>query len=293
MASQADYMEKIHLRQNYRNIWHTDLTGTIAASPPYCCFSLFCAPYASYLLRKRALYDDMSRYTCCGGYMPCSGKCGEKRCPEVCLCTEVFCCFANSVASTRFMLQDEFNIQTTECDNCIIAFTLCLSQLACICSIIACLLGSEELREASDLLTCLSNLVYCSVCACMQSSRHNTSLSWIKEMASLDLNHHPWLRLSHSKCPVSFSLFRPLLVDILLLRYMDNHLGTYPLLLFKATPRHGHHHQPLTWLKATSPLLHFKAIHNPVILRIRLRANTSDLFHIVSQICKLKFAYSE
>ncbi|XP_008458185.2 uncharacterized protein LOC103497697 isoform X2 [Cucumis melo] len=169
MASQADYMEKIHLRQNYRNIWHTDLTGTIAASPPYCCFSLFCAPYASYLLRKRALYDDMSRYTCCGGYMPCSGKCGEKRCPEVCLCTEVFCCFANSVASTRFMLQDEFNIQTTECDNCIIAFTLCLSQLACICSIIACLLGSEELREASDLLTCLSNLVYCSVCACMQT----------------------------------------------------------------------------------------------------------------------------
>ncbi|KAG7025990.1 hypothetical protein SDJN02_12488, partial [Cucurbita argyrosperma subsp. argyrosperma] len=127
------------------------------------------APCASYLLRKRALYDDMSRYKCCGGYMPCSGKCGEGHCPEACLCTEVFCCFANSVASTRFMLQDEFNIQTTECDNCIIGFMLCLSQLACICSIIACLLGSEELQEASDIVTCLSNLVYCSVCACMQT----------------------------------------------------------------------------------------------------------------------------
>jgi hypothetical protein len=33
----------------------------------------------------------------------------------------VFCCFGNSVASTRFLLQDEFNIQTTQCDNCTIA----------------------------------------------------------------------------------------------------------------------------------------------------------------------------
>ncbi|XP_038982904.1 thioredoxin domain-containing protein PLP3A-like [Phoenix dactylifera] len=32
----------------------------------------------------------------------------------------VFLCFGNSVASTRFLLQDEFNIQTTQCDNCII-----------------------------------------------------------------------------------------------------------------------------------------------------------------------------
>jgi hypothetical protein len=35
----------------------------------------------------------------------------------------VFCCFGNSVASTRFLLQDEFNIQTTQCDNCIIVRT--------------------------------------------------------------------------------------------------------------------------------------------------------------------------
>lgn len=29
------------------------------------------------------------RYTCCGGYMPCSGRCGESKCPTFCLCTEV------------------------------------------------------------------------------------------------------------------------------------------------------------------------------------------------------------
>jgi hypothetical protein len=121
MAGQSEAMiEKMQLRQGYRNVWHTDLTNAVAADLPWCCLSLWCGPCVSYMLRRRALYNDMSRYVCCAGYMPCSGKCGESQCPEVCLATEVFCCFGNSVASTRFLLQDEFNIQTTQCDNCII-----------------------------------------------------------------------------------------------------------------------------------------------------------------------------
>jgi hypothetical protein len=47
--------------------------------------------------------------------------------------SQVFLCFGNSVASTRFMLQDEFNIQTTRCDNCIIVCScssLSLSQIS-------------------------------------------------------------------------------------------------------------------------------------------------------------------
>ncbi|XP_030540930.1 nematocyst expressed protein 4-like [Rhodamnia argentea] len=160
--------EKMELRQHYRNVWHTDLMSA-SADFPYCCFAALCGPCASFMLRKRALYNDMSRYTCCAGFMPCSGRCGESRCPEFCLCTEVFCFFANSVASTRFLLQDEFNIQTTQCDNCIIAFMFCLNQLACICSLVACLTGSEEIEEASQCLSCLSDVVYCTVCACMQT----------------------------------------------------------------------------------------------------------------------------
>ncbi|CAL5214863.1 unnamed protein product [Lathyrus oleraceus] len=169
MAANQQNLEKMQLRQNYRNLWHTDLLRTIQADTPYCCFSLWCAPCVSYLLRKRALYDDMSRYTCCAGYMPCSGRCGESKCPEFCLCTEVFLCFGNSVASTRFLLQDEFNIQTTQCDNCIIGFMFCLNQVACIFSIVAMIVGSEEISEASQLLSCLAELVYCTVCACMQT----------------------------------------------------------------------------------------------------------------------------
>ncbi|GAA0170627.1 hypothetical protein Leryth_013639 [Lithospermum erythrorhizon] len=168
MGSQ-EHLDKMQLRQNYRNLWHTDLLRTIQADTPYCCLALWCAPCVSYMLRKRALYNDMSRYVCCAGYMPCSGRCGESRCPEFCLATEVFLCFGNSVASTRFLLQDEFNIQTTKCDNCIIGFMVCLQQVACIFSIVAMIVGSEEIQEASQLLSCLSDMVYCSVCACMQT----------------------------------------------------------------------------------------------------------------------------
>ncbi|KQK23913.1 uncharacterized protein LOC100839343 isoform X2 [Brachypodium distachyon] len=169
MASSQANLDKMQLRQSYRNLWHTDLMSTIQADFPYCCLSLWCAPCVSYMLRKRALYNDMSRYVCCAGYMPCSGRCGESRCPEFCLATEVFLCFGNSVASTRFLLQDEFNIQTTKCDNCIIGFMFCLQQVACIFSIVAAIVGSEELSEASQILSCLSDMVYCSVCACMQT----------------------------------------------------------------------------------------------------------------------------
>ncbi|KAM3403060.1 hypothetical protein ACQJBY_006679 [Aegilops geniculata] len=123
MAASQEYMDKALLRRSYRNVWHTDLTNAIQADFPYCCLSPWCGPCVSYMLRRRALYNDMSRYVCCAGYMPCSGRCGESKCPELCLAAEAFLCFGSSVASTRFLLQDEFNIQTTQCDNCIIVLT--------------------------------------------------------------------------------------------------------------------------------------------------------------------------
>ncbi|KAK7308969.1 hypothetical protein RJT34_05341 [Clitoria ternatea] len=49
------------------------------------------------------------------------------------------------------------------------AFMLILGQIACVFSIIAAVVGNSELREASQLLSCLSDFVYCTVCACMQT----------------------------------------------------------------------------------------------------------------------------
>ncbi|KAG0490227.1 hypothetical protein HPP92_007090 [Vanilla planifolia] len=241
MASQAS-LEKMELRKNYRNLWHTDLLSTIKADCPFCCLALWCAPCVSYMLRKRALYNDMSRYVCCAGYLPCSGKCGESKCPELCLCTEVFCCFGNSVASTRFLLQDEFNIQTTQCDNCIIGFMFCLQQLACIVSCIAMIVGSEELQEASQILNCLSDLVYCTVCACMQT-QHKV------EMDKRDGKFGPqpvWLFPKFSRCLELISLFHLMLqvinpnlvmgshshrVMAILLRLRSSLQATHPLLI--------------------------------------------------------------
>ncbi|URD86657.1 PLAC8 family [Musa troglodytarum] len=137
MASQ-EYLDKMQLRQSYRNLWHTDLMSTIQADFPFCCLALWCGPCVSYMLRKRALYNDMSRYVCCAGYIPCSGKCGESRCPEFCLCTEV-------------------------------GFMFCLQQVACIFSIVAMIVGSREIQEASQILSCMSDIVYWTVCACMQT----------------------------------------------------------------------------------------------------------------------------
>jgi hypothetical protein len=107
------------VRQNhYQKTWDTDLKGAPCAAPGYCCFSVWCSWCASYQLRKRALHGDMTRYLCCGGFLPCSGRCGEAKCPEVCLCLETVFCFPQSVASTRWMIQDEMQLQNTKCDNC-------------------------------------------------------------------------------------------------------------------------------------------------------------------------------
>uniref|UniRef100_A0A0V0HX73 Putative collagen alpha-1(III) chain-like n=2 Tax=Solanum chacoense TaxID=4108 RepID=A0A0V0HX73_SOLCH len=175
MASAQAHLDKAENRKFFQNLWRTDLMGTLKADPPFWCFALWCGPCSSYVLRKRALYGDMTRYKCCAGYMPCSGKCGESRCPEFCLVAEVCCCFGNSVSSTRFLLQDEFNIRTTKCDNCIIGFMIVLGQLACLCRIAACLTGDEGLEDAAHILTCLSDMVYYSVCACMQT-QHKVEL---------------------------------------------------------------------------------------------------------------------
>ncbi|KAK4365404.1 hypothetical protein RND71_016762 [Anisodus tanguticus] len=160
MASQQAFIDKANNRKFFQNLWRTDLMGTLKADPPYWCFALWCGPCSSYVLRKRALYGDMRRYKCCAGYMPCSGRCGESKCPEFAYTHQVCCCFGNSVGSTRFRLQDELNIKTTKCDNCIIGTMVVLGYLACLCRILALVTGDDEIEDAAHILTCMSDTVY-------------------------------------------------------------------------------------------------------------------------------------
>lgn len=168
-------MEKLKARESYRNIWDSPLMDTAQRDLPYFCFALWCAPCASYHMRSRALYNDLSKYKCCGGYFPCSGNCGEHHAPEACLCAEVTCCFPTSVAATRSMLQDELNIQNTKCDNCLIAAMFFTQQAACMLSCLARITGSGEIGELAHHMYCLADGLYVSVCACMQT-QHKVQL---------------------------------------------------------------------------------------------------------------------
>ncbi|VAH17669.1 unnamed protein product [Triticum turgidum subsp. durum] len=144
------------------------------------------------MLRRRALYNDMSSYLFFSFANPCVSVCVPDMCaaPGTCHAAagaarasaqsyasqqspdqpdfQAFLCFGSSVASTRFLLQDECNIQTTQCDNCIISFMFCLQQLACI-------VGNQELSEASQAISCVSDAVYWTVCSCMQT-QHKVEL---------------------------------------------------------------------------------------------------------------------
>jgi hypothetical protein len=118
------------------------------------------------------MFNDLTNYTCCNGDMCISGRCGERKCPEFCLVMEVCCCFPSAVATNRFMIQDEQRVMNTECDNCLIGFMLCMNQLACIFRIAAMISGSDTLEEAANILDCIADVTYVSVCACMQTQHH-------------------------------------------------------------------------------------------------------------------------
>jgi len=115
------------------------------------------------------MHGSLAGYTCCNGAFPCSGRCGERSCPELCLCAEVCYCFGMSVATTRWMIQDELHIQNTQCDNCIIGTMIFLQQLACVCNVIACLTSSDEIDLLADVIELLAEIVWWTVCACMQT----------------------------------------------------------------------------------------------------------------------------
>mmetsp|Transcript_19814 Transcript_19814/g.59851 ORF Transcript_19814/g.59851 Transcript_19814/m.59851 type:complete len:297 (-) Transcript_19814:591-1481(-) len=161
---------KIDVRRNgtYGGTWAVDMIGACPHDPLYCLgCGVLCPWISSYLTRKRALYHDMQRYVCCNGDCPCSGRMGEQKCPEFCLCMEVFFCFTQSVASTRWMLQDEMHIANTKCDNCLIGTAFFCAYLSCICNIIACLTQIGELDLIADVVSEIAQIIWCSVCACM------------------------------------------------------------------------------------------------------------------------------
>ena len=104
------------------------------------------------------MFNDLTNYTCCNGDTCISGRCGEKSCPEFCLCVEAFCCFPSAVATNRFMIQDEMRVENTPCDNFLIGFMLCLNQLACIFRVAAMISQNDDIERAADILDCMADV---------------------------------------------------------------------------------------------------------------------------------------
>ncbi|CAG9467213.1 unnamed protein product [Pedinophyceae sp. YPF-701] len=156
-------------KEGYNQHWEVGLCSTCITDPLYCCFAMFCPYCASCQLRYRAIGRDWNRYMCCQGYMPCSGKCGERNCPAFCMCMEATCCFAASVQATRYTLQDEMHVRNTKCDNCLIATMIFFQYLAFICRMVACITGSDEIDAIADIVELIADILWCTVCACMQT----------------------------------------------------------------------------------------------------------------------------
>lgn len=111
------------------NQFQITMMDGLCKNQPVCCLTCFCAPCSAYYTRYRVLDGDMTRYVCCQGYMNCScfkaGSCGEKSCPECCLCLESFFCIGLSMSSSRMYIMDRYDLRPDPCDNRLIRFNNC------------------------------------------------------------------------------------------------------------------------------------------------------------------------
>ena len=109
---QISLTEGLYKKQVFNDwIYFTFLTSY----QPVCCITYLCAPCCTYYTRYRVLDGDMSKYSCCQGYLnvACfrSGTLGESSCPECCLCLESFCCLGPSMSSSRLFIMDQYDLR--------------------------------------------------------------------------------------------------------------------------------------------------------------------------------------
>ena len=102
------------------NQWDVGMVEVPCREPACCLVACVCCPCVQYKMRMLVLDDDMTRYLCCQGYFgPCCcfkpGEMGERSCPHLCLCAEVFCCESCAVSATRLTVMDQYDIASDPC----------------------------------------------------------------------------------------------------------------------------------------------------------------------------------
>lgn len=138
---------------------------------PWCCCTYLLPCCSAYYTRYKVLDGDLTKYTCCQGYMDnrCfhAGTCGEQSNPSCCLCLETFFCLGPSVSSSRMFVMDQYDLRPDPCDNRIIRFTNCLMLLSCVCDVLSIFI--REIRHLAHLIHVVANCVFYSTIGCMAS----------------------------------------------------------------------------------------------------------------------------
>lgn len=148
--------------------WEYELCETCYKIPKYWCCAFWCPCCMAYKQRTRLLDDDMSRYKCCQGQV--CGPCTEPtdgcvgKCPELCLITEILCCFWCSIGTNRAIIQRTYRIANSWLDNALIWFACIASWVICIISIFI-----SIPQEVAWLIDCL----YAMFQSCLQSQQEN------------------------------------------------------------------------------------------------------------------------
>lgn len=132
-----------------------------------------CFPYTcgctQYLLRRKVLDGDMSRYVCCQGYVRTCGfgpnMVGEQNCPDFCLCVEACFCNGCAVSASRMYIMDKYDLSSDPCDYRLIRINNCLQMLACICDILGAFI--QGLETFATFINRVADLFFHCVSGCM------------------------------------------------------------------------------------------------------------------------------
>ncbi|GAB9465810.1 hypothetical protein Gpo141_00003202 [Globisporangium polare] len=159
------------VRKDRENMFAIGMMDAPGADPLCCISSCLCPCCAQIYIRRKALHYDMSKYTCCQGYMdgfvPClnAGRCGEASCPNLCLCVEAFACNGCAVSATRLMVMDRHDLRPDEWDNRIIRFNNCIQITSVICDCLSICIPLA--RDLANTVRCIAQCTYLSTEGCM------------------------------------------------------------------------------------------------------------------------------
>mmetsp|Transcript_39063 Transcript_39063/g.28883 ORF Transcript_39063/g.28883 Transcript_39063/m.28883 type:complete len:226 (+) Transcript_39063:53-730(+) len=124
-----------------------------------------------YLLRRKVLNYDMTKYSCFQGkFSFCCGAveadaCGERNCPDFCAFLEGCCCNCLAVSASRIYVMEKYDLQSDPCDYRLIRINNFLQMLSCLCDILA--LFNGNFRQIARIVDHIADLFYHTISGCM------------------------------------------------------------------------------------------------------------------------------